>query len=242
MKRTSGGHGTRRSGGHEREQAPAGPPAAGGLRGRHGAERPPGLDPRVRLAALVVALAAAVLLPLAVAAAGPVGGDRVDDGDRERDAKEPAAPHRDAKEPAAPSSRSPHLLGLGLATAARCGPTLTSPEGVEAQSCVFTQGAETWARAYYRNTTGRALSTALSLLKPGGGAVRIDCAIGAEDEPGTCETPRQRTDGEPGGYEAVAEFARGAAGAAGAAADAKDGAGADEGPLLLRVGSGSARS
>ena len=81
------------------------------------------------------------------------------------------------------------------------------------------------------NTTGHALTSALSLLKPGGGAVRIDCAIGAEDEPGTCETPRQRTDGEPGGYEAVAEFAR----------EAEDAA-ADGAALLLRAGSGSARS
>lgn len=226
MKRTSGGHGTRRSQGHGREQAPAESRGARGTRGRHGAEPPPGLDPRVRLAALVVALAAAVLLPLAVAAAGPVG-DRVDDADRVRDSGA-AAPHRDAEEPGAPPARSPHLLGLGLATAARCGPSLTSPDGVEAQTCVFTQGAETWARAYYRNTTGRALSTSLSLLKPGGGAVRITCAIGAGDEPGTCETPRQRTDGEPGAYEAMAEFARDAA--------------ADDGPLLLRVGSGSARS
>ena len=230
MKRTSGGHGTRRSQGHGREQAPAEPRGAHGIRGRRGAGPPPGLDPRVRLAALVVALAAAVLLPLAVAAAGPVG-DRADDADRVRDSGA-AAPHRDAEEPPAPSARSPHLLGLGLATAARCGPSLTSPDGVEAQTCVLTQGAETWARAYYRNTTGRALSTSLSLLKPGGGAVRITCAIGAEDEPGTCETPRQRTDGEPGAYEAMAEFAREAA------ADAA----ADDGPLLLRVGSGSARS
>jgi hypothetical protein len=261
MKRTSGGHGTRRSGGREREReqareqerAAAEPRGADGvrdgagglrsgadglsggagglsgradgLRGRHGAERPPGLDPRVRLAALVVAMAAAVLLPLAVAAAGPVG-----DGARET-ADRAAAPHRDAKEPAPSSSRSPHLLGLGLATATRCGPSLTSPDGVEAQTCVLTQGAETWARTYYRNTTGHALTSALSLLKPGGGAVRIDCAIGAEDEPGTCETPRQRTDGEPGGYEAVAEFAR----------EAEDAA-ADGAALLLRAGSGSARS
>jgi hypothetical protein len=233
MKRTSGGHGTRRYRGHGQEQAPAAPRGADGVRGRRGTE-PPGLDPRVRLAALVVALAAAVLLPLAAAAAGPVGdgAGRVDGADRVRDDGAGAAPHRDAGGPAVPPARPPHLLGLGLATAARCGPSLTSPDGIEAQACVFTQGAETWARAYYRNTTGRALSTALSLLTPGGGAVRLTCAIGAEDEPGTCETPRRRTDGEPGAYEAVAEFAR--QGAAGAAADG--------GALLLRVGSGSAGS
>ncbi|MDG5806946.1 hypothetical protein P9869_30640 [Streptomyces ossamyceticus] len=125
----------------------------------------------------------------------------------------------------AESSRSRMLLGLGLATAARCGPELTSPDGIEAQTCVLTQGEETWARTYYRNATGRQLSSLLSMMGPGGRSVRMHCVVGAEDEPGACETPRGRTGGEPGAYTAVAEFA------------APDGSG----PLLLRSGSNSGR-
>lgn len=121
---------------------------------------------------------------------------------------------------------SSRLLGLGLATAARCGPDLTSPDGIEAQTCVLTQGDRTWARTYYRNVTGRELSSVLSMMAPGGHTVRIHCAVGAHDEPGVCETPRERTRGGTGAYTAVAEFA------------APDGGG----PLLLRSGSNSGRS
>ncbi|MFD3927874.1 hypothetical protein [Streptomyces sp. NPDC058614] len=128
------------------------------------------------------------------------------------------------KGPAADPARSPLLLGLGLATAARCGPELSSPDGVEAQTCVLTQGEETWARTYYRNATGDELSSVLSLMEPGGRTVLMRCAVGAEDDPGACETPRGRTTGDVGAYAAVAEFAKGG----------------EDGPLLLRSGSNSA--
>ncbi|MEH0521092.1 hypothetical protein [Streptomyces stelliscabiei] len=118
------------------------------------------------------------------------------------------------------------LLGIGLATATRCGPELTSPDGIEAQTCVLTQGEQTWARTYYRNATGRELSSVLSMMAPGGHTVRMYCAVGAHDEPGACETPRERTRGVMGAYTAVAEFA------------APNG----DGPLLLRSGSNSGRS
>ncbi|WP_229880176.1 hypothetical protein, partial [Streptomyces echinoruber] len=118
--------------------------------------------------------------------------------------------------------RSPLLLGLGLATAARCGPVLSSPDGVEAQTCVLTQGAQTWARTYYRNTTGEALDAVLSLLGPAGRTVQTHCTPGADDEPATCETPREPTRGAPDVYTAVAEFAAG-----------------PDAPLLLRSGSNS---
>ncbi|WP_408059482.1 hypothetical protein [Streptomyces europaeiscabiei] len=130
----------------------------------------------------------------------------------------------DAADDAARSPRRP--LGLGLATAARCGPELTSPDGIEAQTCVLTQGEQTWARTYYRNATGRELSSVLSMMAPGEHTVRMRCAVGAHDEPGVCETPRGRTRGAMGAYTAVAEFA------------APDGGG----PLLLRSGSNSGRS
>lgn len=169
----------------------------------------------LRLLALAGVAACAVALPLAVASAGQVGEDVV--------RALPHDDHDDRKAPAAEPSRSPLLLGLGLATAARCGPELTSPEGIEAQTCVLTQGEETWARTYYRNVTGGELDSVLSLMGPGGRTVQMRCAVGAHDEPGTCETPRERTRGAMDTYMAVAEFA---------------GHGG-EGPLLLRSGSNS---
>ena len=128
----------------------------------------------------------------------------------------------DRKAPLADPGRSPLLLGVGLATAARCGPELTSPDGIEAQTCVLTQGEETWARTYYRNATGAVLDAALSFMGPGGRTVELRCAVGAGDEPDSCETPRERVQGAPADYTAVAEFAR-----------------RGSGPLLLRVGSNS---
>ncbi|MCX4907070.1 hypothetical protein [Streptomyces sp. NBC_00878] len=119
-------------------------------------------------------------------------------------------------------SRSPLTLGLGIATAARCGPELASPDGIEAQTCVLTQGRDTWARTYYRNATGDDLTSVLTLMGPADRTVRMHCAVGADDEPGVCETPRQRTTGDVRAYTAVVEFAEGA-----------------DGPLLLRAGSNS---
>ncbi|MFE7031338.1 hypothetical protein ACFU9Y_13600 [Streptomyces sp. NPDC057621] len=141
---------------------------------------------------------------------GAPGSDRADGGTPER---HPSASGRSL------------TLGVGLATAARCGPELASPDGIEAQTCVLTQGRETWARTYYRNATGDALTSVLTLLAPGGRTVRMYCAVGADDEPGVCETPRERTVGDASEYSAIAEFAGSAEGA--------------EGPLLLRSGSNS---
>ncbi|MGW0916184.1 hypothetical protein ACWD1Z_31270 [Streptomyces sp. NPDC002784] len=171
----------------------------------------------LRLLALAGVAVCAVALPLAVASAGQVGEEAA--SPRSSASPRPSA-SLDAKAP----SPSPPGLGLGLATAARCGPELTSPDGIEAQTCVLTQGEQTWARTYYRNTTGGALDAVLSLMGPGGRTVQIRCAVGAEDEPGSCETPRAATRGGPADHTAVAEFA----------------ARAGEGPLLLRSGSNSA--
>ncbi|MFE7856105.1 hypothetical protein [Streptomyces sp. NPDC057403] len=185
---------------------------------------PGGRDPRrIRLLALAGVVVAAVVLPLAVASAGPAGdkGSAVVRAPARRPVQS-SPPPGDAKAPS-PEPSGSLLLGLGLATAARCGPSLASPDGIEAQTCVLTQGQDTWARTYYRNTTGGALDAVLSLMGPGGRTVQTNCAVGAEDEPGMCETPRERTRGTPDAYTAVAEFA------------AK---GAD-GPLLLRSGSNS---
>ncbi|MET9133293.1 hypothetical protein [Streptomyces antibioticus] len=200
----------------------------------------------LRLVALGGVVACVLALPLAMASAGSKGavGDEgravagaagADAGEAEGVAggigaggaagrTDPKAPRVDpAASPDPSPSASPLLLGLGLATAARCGPELTSPDGVEAQTCVLTQGADTWARTYYRNATGRALNAVLSLMGPEGRTVQTRCAVGAEDEPDACETPRERTRGALDGYSAVTEFAEALG----------------EGPLLLRSGSNS---
>ncbi|MEE1798633.1 hypothetical protein PUR57_08085 [Streptomyces sp. JV176] len=114
-----------------------------------------------------------------------------------------------------------------------CGPEVVSPEGVEAQTCVLADGpaagGDTWGRTYYRNATGRELLAVLSLMGPRGRTVQTHCAIAADDEPATCETPREPSRGKRSGYLAMAEFA----------APGKSGSGAHEGPLLLRSGSNS---
>ncbi|MFJ3306130.1 hypothetical protein ACIPSA_23965 [Streptomyces sp. NPDC086549] len=179
----------------------------------------------VRLLALAGVVACAVALPLTVASAGPVGDSARPVPDEAR-AAAPASPRGDAKDRSAVTGGSPRVLGLGLATAARCGPELTSPDGVEAQTCVMTQGEDTWARAYYRNVTGKALDSALSLMGPGGRTVRMRCAGDADDEPATCETPREHARGGLDAYTAVAEFA----------------ARGEDGPLLLRSMSNSEES
>ncbi|MFJ7064283.1 hypothetical protein [Streptomyces sp. NPDC101115] len=179
----------------------------------------------------------AVLVPIA-ASAGPVGGPArgsTGSGSGAGDAKgnglipdlglgpvrddaagtaPDAAP--DAVRDAVPDSGEPP-------SATRCGPELASPDGVEAQTCVVTEGADTWARTYYRNRTGQELDAVLTLMAPGGRTVQVRCAVEARDEPGTCETPREPVRGGADAYTAVAEFA-----------------GAGEGgntPLLLRSGS-----
>ncbi|MEV7032479.1 hypothetical protein AB0N99_19905 [Streptomyces sp. NPDC093272] len=176
---------------------------------RNSGGQPP--DPRLRLLALAGVMVCAVALPLTVASAGQVG-EAAGHPARSDDEKLPAP------------ARSPKTLGLGLATAARCGPELTSPGGVEAQTCVMAQGADTWARTYYRNATGADLESVLSLMGPQGRTVQTHCAADAADDPATCETPREHTRGSLDAYTAVTEFA------------ARD----DDGPLLLRSASNTA--
>lgn len=108
-------------------------------------------------------------------------------------------------------------------TDARCGPELSSPQGVEAQTCILVGEGRTWGRSYYRNTSGRVLEAVLTVMGPAGRTVQIRCTVGAGDEPGLCETPREPSAGGPDTYSAVAEFA------------VPD----EEGALLLRSGSNS---
>ncbi|MFI9210682.1 hypothetical protein ACIGW7_21530 [Streptomyces sp. NPDC053253] len=115
-----------------------------------------------------------------------------------------------------PSSEAPERI-------TKCGPELASPEGIEAQTCVLAEGPDTWARTYYRNATGQELDAFLTLMAPGGRTVQVRCPVAAQDEPGTCETPRERGQDKATAYTAVAEFAGTGEG--------------DSTPLLLRSGS-----
>ncbi|MET9547487.1 hypothetical protein ABZY36_19545 [Streptomyces sp. NPDC006627] len=171
-----------------------------------------------RLIVLLGVVAVTVLLPLAGASAGPVG-----DGDAKSPL--PAPSPLPSNTPPSPAEKpEPSLPGLSGASAeAHCGPELSSPDGIEAQTCVLTQGHDTWARTYYRNATGDDLNAVLTLMGPDGRTVQTHCAVGAGDEPGACETPRERSVGEAAEYSAVAEFAA-----------------SESAALLLRSGSNSA--
>ncbi|WP_052499694.1 hypothetical protein [Streptomyces vietnamensis] len=206
----------------------------------------------LRVVGLGTAVTVAVLLPL-VATAGPTGepvrpagasaegsggsegfegsgssagdakaGDLLEGlglGSRTPASRTPVSPTPASPSPATPPS--PERV-------THCGPELASPEGAEAQTCVLSEGPDVWARTYYRNATGRQLDAFLTLMGPGGRTVQVDCPVPAQDEPGTCETPRERARGAVTAYTAVAEFA-----------------GSGEGgstPLLLRAGSNTADS
>ncbi|MFJ6797439.1 hypothetical protein [Streptomyces sp. NPDC091268] len=112
-----------------------------------------------------------------------------------------------AAAPAAQPAPAPPSPPQAPRTDARCGPELSSPQGVEAQTCVLVGEGRTWGRSYYRNTSGRPLDAVLTVMGPAGRTVQIRCAVGAGDEPGLCETPKETSAGAPDAYSAVAEFA-----------------------------------
>ncbi|MFC8273145.1 hypothetical protein ACFUJR_11545 [Streptomyces sp. NPDC057271] len=195
----------------------------------------------LRMIGLGAAVVCAVFLPLVALAGEAAGPDP--DGDAKPRAEEaerraeggllpglglgaPKAPPTPAPESSSPSAeRAPSDVP---GRASHCGPDLTSPDGIEAQTCVLTEGPDTWARTYYRNAGGQQLDSLLTLMGPGGRTVQVRCAVPARDEPGACETPRERSRGAASAYSAVAEFA-----------------GSGEGgstPLLLRAGSNMAAS
>ncbi|MEU2658344.1 hypothetical protein ABZ615_23845 [Streptomyces sp. NPDC007325] len=117
-------------------------------------------------------------------------------------------------------------VGRAPERVSRCGPEVASPQGVEAQTCVLSEGPDVWARTYYRNATGREIDAILTLMAPGGRTVQVRCAVPARDEPDTCETPREPGTGAARSHTAVAEFA------------VRDEGG--DAPLLLRSGSNTA--
>ncbi|MFD7570270.1 hypothetical protein ACFV6U_07045 [Streptomyces sp. NPDC059810] len=159
-------------------------------------------------------------------------GSRTEPGADPAAGAHPAAGAVDPADPASPDTpvtpRHTPTAPVSPERVTHCGPELASPEGVEAQTCVLAEGPDTWGRTYYRNATGQNLDAFLTLMAPGGRTVQVRCPVAAQDEPGTCETPRERGRGVATAYTAVAEFA-----------------GTGEGgntPLLLRAGSNTADS
>ncbi|WP_156727893.1 hypothetical protein [Streptomyces apocyni] len=200
------------------------------------------------MAVLTAAVALAALLPLAGAVAGQTAGDaaesvraeesvRAGEAVRAEESVRAREPVRDQpKEPAGPLGAD--ALDADPLDAERCGPELASPDGVEAQTCVLFEGERTWARTYYRNATGDALRAVLVLMGPGGRTVQTHCAVAAGEEPGACDTPRERVTGERSAYTAIAEFAAPEREALDSGAEGAESGGQSE--LLLRVGSNPA--
>ncbi|MFC8506316.1 hypothetical protein ACFU3J_31375 [Streptomyces sp. NPDC057411] len=194
---------------------------------------------KLRAIGLGTAVAIAVLVPIA-ATAGPSGGASAPAGkDRAAAGRTTTASGGDDAKPEgllaelglapgrpAPAAAAAPGAPAALPSATRCGPELASPDGVEAQTCVVTEDAGIRARTYYRNATGQELDAVLTLMAPEGRTVQVRCAVAAQDEPGTCETPREPLKGGPEGYSAVSEFAGAGEG--------------DSTPLLLRSGSNAA--
>ncbi|MFB6616305.1 hypothetical protein ACIGFK_07720 [Streptomyces sp. NPDC085524] len=189
----------------------------------------------LRLIGIGAGVLAILSLPLAGAIAGPDSAGQ-DDGkggglfstlglsDSSKESSRSRGSSTGAPHPAAPGAAGQHP-GPAVAprSDARCGPELSSPHGVEAQTCVLVGEGQTWGRSYYRNTSGRALDAVLTVMGPAGRTVQIRCVVGEGDEPGLCETPKEASAGAPESYSAVSEFA------------VPD----DGGELLLRSGSNS---
>ncbi|MEU5833941.1 hypothetical protein ABZ820_09650 [Streptomyces diacarni] len=177
------------------------------------------LQPHQRASRLrVVTLASTVALVAAVPLAAAVAGEDARLAAKAFEAAQPR--HETAGEPEPEPEPEPELereremarrgVGDPGRPSSSCGPEITSPEGVEARACVVSEGEETWARAYYRNTTRGALPALLTLRGPEGRTTRVRCTMAAAAGRGVCETPRG--DGEERGkaqahetYSAVAE-------------------------------------
>lgn len=210
--------------------------------------------PKLRMIALAGTAVAAIAIPLAAATAGPADtlapGARTETAEDTTPSRESGHSANDEKtgkpghtgryagsrapgeggESTNREARDGALGDLGLPLLSddrrisRCGPELTSPQRVKAQTCVLVENGVTWARTYYRNRTGDPLRAVLTLLRPDDSTLQVHCAVPVADQPGMCETPTGATVHKRGvPYGAVAEFA--------------DAAGER---LLLRSGSNSA--
>lgn len=176
----------------------------------------------LRTTAVASAVALALALPLAFAksstqqtdspAAPPPAAAGTESGAEGDDGGSPAGPGR-ASEPA-PGGRGasggPEQPGSPAGPAdTDCGPAIRAPEGVEARTCLVTEGTDTWARVYYRNGSGEPLRGELTVHDPAGGTVEVRCEVPATEAHGVCETPRVPTvdDSAVSSYSATAELA-----------------------------------
>ncbi|WP_431953306.1 hypothetical protein [Actinacidiphila sp. bgisy167] len=164
--------------------------------------------PNLRMAALATVVAVAAVLPLTGAIAGPAAGPKLPAVSE--DVMAAVTDDKSSFDGAGASSvfdSLPKLTSPARQTAS-CGPQLTSPEGLQAQTCTIGEDGDTWARTYYSNTTGRPLDGVLTLMRPDGRTVQAACAVTADEVSGSCETPREPTvAGATEPYTAVAEIA-----------------------------------
>ncbi|MEU9118739.1 hypothetical protein AB0C96_02555 [Streptomyces sp. NPDC048506] len=195
---------------------------------------------KIRMTGLAGAAVLAIAVPLGAATAGPADTFMSDTSgatataENSRSAEKGIKGERGGKagkgRTGAARSNGPvdPLADLGLpllyGRTTRCGPSLASARGIEAQTCVLAESGRTWARTYYRNITGAPLRAVLTLLRPDDRTVQVNCEIPAADRPGVCETP-------------AAPTVRRARTAYGAVAEISDAAGKR---LLLRSGGNSA--
>ncbi|MGW8556207.1 hypothetical protein [Streptomyces tubercidicus] len=173
---------------------------------------------KLRMTGLAGVVVLAVAVPLGAAMAGPADlalpgapgmsenspttprGISTDSGTNTGMSPAAARPRTATGSPAA-LARSPRS-----ARTSRCGPQLTAPQRIEAQTCVLAENGLTWGRTYYRNLAGAPLRAVLTLLRPDGTTVQVYCAVSASGVPGLCETPTGATVRSGGPYGAVAEF------------------------------------
>ncbi|MFF8786542.1 hypothetical protein [Streptomyces sp. NPDC015125] len=181
---------------------------------------------KIRMIGLAGTALLAIAVPLGAAMAGPAGtsppgagsgeaakaenssseekGNRGDNA--AKSGKAPLTAAVGSRRQAGSSDRPglPHLSGR----TSRCGPELAAPQGVTAQTCVLAEDGVTWGRTYYRNRTGGRLRAVLTLLRPDGRTVQVNCEVAAGGAPGVCETPAAPTvhRSRPP-YAAVAEIA-----------------------------------
>lgn len=178
---------------------------------------------KLRLTGLAAVAMLAVAGPLGGAMAGPADAPMSDTSGVAAKAENSSSLEKDvtgemvgkadkgAFDAVRPHAAADALAGLDVPLLSgrtnRCGPELASAEGVEVQTCVIAEHGRTWARTYYRNPTGDPLRAVLTLLRPDGRSVQVNCAVSAADRPGVCETPAARTVHQRRtAYDAVAEF------------------------------------
>lgn len=138
----------------------------------------------------------------------PAGGARVTHPPRESDdAAEPDGTGGAGRSRAVDAGPREYARGGPRSV---CGPQVSGGERVTAQTCVLEEEGHTWGRTYYRNDSGGRLLAVLTLLRPDGRTLQVHCELPASGNPGTCETPRERTvhplEGEQP-YRGVAEIA-----------------------------------